>query len=209
MTWEIQNPRAGQTLTQAFDLKGRVRPELEEFIVPVVQVGALDMGSPPAIQRTCTYYAAHAAVSGRRFVFQLFVPPGTICVIKRIMVYGIVSAPRALLARFSGKTSSISTPLSTAGSCFTDGRLAQTGAEPSSKLFYGDRVSNIADSDWALPLYLNMVTWDSGAREFSPNWGWIVGSGNTEDSGYLEGTFDDTDTAITMTLETEEFQSFG
>lgn len=209
MTWEIQNPRAGQTLTQAFDLKGRVRPELEEFIVPVVQVASLDMGAPPAIQRTCTYYATQDAVAGQRFAFQLAVPPGTISVIKRIMLYGLPAAPRVLFARFAGATATLSTPGTVAGSCFTDGRLAQTGVQPSSTLHSGTRVSNVADADWALPLYLNEVTWNSAAREFIPNWGWVVGSGNTEDSGFLEGTFDYVNTAIAMTLETEEFQSFG
>lgn len=209
MTLEIQNPRAGQALTDAFDLRGRVRPELEEFIVPVVTVGSLDMGLPPAVQRSVTYYAAQSAVAGKRFVFQLAVPPGVITVIKRLLLFGITSSPRPLLARFAGGTSGITTPATTAGSCFTDGRLAQTGVEPSSKLYYNTQTDNISGSDWALPLYLNNATWNSGAREFVPNGGWVVGSGNTQEPGYFEGTFDFVNTAIHMTLETEEFQSFG
>lgn len=209
MTFEIQNPRAGQTLTEAFDLRGRVRPELEEYIVPVVTVGSLDMGLPPAIQRTVTYYAAQGAVSGERFVFQLAVPPGIIAVIKRMILYGRIGDGRALLCKFAGATSGITTPATTAGSCFTDGRLAQSGVEPSSKLYYNTQVSNISGSDWALPLYHNMVTWDTGVREFEPKWGWVVGSGNTTEPGFFEGTFDIANAAMHLVLETEEFQSFG
>lgn len=206
MALRIGNPRVSENLVRAFNLTGPVSPELDELVVPTVQVANLEMGAPPAIQRTATFYAPGLAVSGERFVFQLAVPPGVIAVVKRIMLYGLTASPRALLARFVGKTSTITTPATTAGSCFTDGRLAQTGAEPSSKLSFNTQVSNIANSDWALPLYQNIVTWNSGAREFIPHWGWVVGSGNSVDSGYWEGTFDLVNTAITMTLEIEEFQ---
>ena len=206
MTMRIGNPRVSEQLVRAFNLTGAVSPELDELVVPTVQVANLEMGAPPAIQRTATYYAAQAAVAGERFVFQLAVPPGVIAVIKRIMLYGITTQPRPLLARFAGKTSTITTPATTAGSCFTDGRLAQTGAQPSSKLFYNTQVANVAGSDWSLPLYLNNATWNSAAREFIPKWGWVVGSGNSVDSGYWEGTFDYVNTTMAMTLETEEFQ---
>jgi len=205
MAIRIGNPRVSEQLVRAFNLTGNVSPELDDLVVPTVQVANLEMGAPPAVQRTATFYAAMGAVAGERFVFQLAVPPGVIAVIKRLILYGSPGAPRALLAKFSGKTSGITTPATTAGSCFTDGRLAGTGAEPSSKLYYNTQVSNITGSDWALPLYLNIPTWDSGAREFIPHWGWVVGSGNTTDSGYFEGTFDYVNSAMHMTLEIEEF----
>lgn len=201
----IGNPRVSENLVRLFNLTGSVSPELEEFIIPTVQVANLDMGSPPPVQRTATFYAGQEAVSGERFVFQLAVPPGVIAVIKRIMFYGITASPRALLAKFAGSTSGITTPATTAGSCFTDGRLAGAGATPSSKLYYNTQVSNISGSDWGLPLYVNTGTWASGAREFIPQWGWVVGSGNSTESGYFEGTFDLANSAMSMTLEIEEF----
>lgn len=201
----IGNPRVTDQLVKLFNLTGSLAPELEEFVIPTVQVANLDMGSPPAIQRTATFYAGQGAVSGERFVFQLAVPPGIIAVIKRIMFYGITATPRALLAKFAGSTSGITTPATTAGKCFTDGRLAGSGASPSSNLYYNTQVDNIAGSDWGLPLYLNTGTWNSGAREFIPTWGWVVGSGNTTESGYFEGTFDLANAAMSMTLEIEEF----
>jgi len=210
MALRIGNPRVSEQLVRAFNLVGQVSPELDSLVMPTVQIANLDMGAPPAVQRTATFYAAQSAVAGERFVFQLAVPPGVIAVIKRMMLYGSPSSPRALLAKFSGKTSSITTPATTAGSCFTDGRLAGAGHEPSSKLFYNTQTSNIANSDWALPLYLNIVSngpgWEVGAREFIPHWGWVVGSGNEQDHGYFEGTFDYVNTAMHMTLEIEEFQ---
>ena len=205
MGLKIGNPRVTNQLVKLFNLTGAVSPELEEFVIPTVQVANLEMGSPPAIQRTATYYAAAGAVSGERAVFQLAVPPGVVAVIKRIMLYGITASPRALLAKFAGSTATVVTPATTAGSCFTDGRLAGTGQEPASRLLYNTQVSNVSNADWALPLYLNAPTWNSGAREFVPKWGWVVGSGNTTDSGFWEATFDLVNTAITMTLEIEEF----
>ena len=205
MGLRIGNPRVTDQLVRLFNLTGKVSPELEEFVLPTVQVANLELGSPPAIQRTATFYAAQSAVSGERFVFQLAVPPGVVAVIKRMMVYGITAQPRALLARFAGTTSTLTPPATEAGSCFTDGRLHTTGQTPASKLLYNTQVSNVTGSDWALPLYLNNATWNSAAREFVPNWGWVVGSGNGEQSGYFEGTFDYPNTAISMTLEIEEF----
>ena len=201
----IGNPRVTEQLVRLFNLKGAVSPELEEFVIPTVQVANLDMGSPPPLQRTATYYASQAAVVGERAVFQLAVPPGVVAVIKRIMLFGITAQPRSLLARFVGTTPTVTTPATTAGSCFTDGRLHSTGVQPSSVLYYNTQVSNVANADWALPLYLNNATWNSAAREFIPDWGWVVGSGNRDDSGYWEATFDIVNTAIAMTLEIEEF----
>jgi hypothetical protein len=201
----IGNPRVTEQLTRLFNLTGTVSPELEEFVLPTVQIANLDLGSPPALQRTATFYAAQGAVGGERAVFQLAVPPGVVAVIKRIMLFGITAQPRALLARFAGTTATVTTPATVAGSCFTDGRLHSTGVQPSSTLYYNTQVSNVANADWALPLYLNNATWNSAAREFVPNWGWVVGSGNSSESGFWEATFDIVNTAITMTLEIEEF----
>ncbi len=206
MTYEIQNSRASAALTDAFDLKGRVRPELEEFIVPVVSVGDLAAGSPPAIQRTATAYFSQIAVSGQRACFQFIVPGGTVAVIKRVQFYGIVSATDAWFLLFSAASAALGKPANQATMSFTDGRLQQTGVEPSCQLWSGTKVSTL-NADWAIPQFAPIdATYSSAECVYQPTSGWVVGSGKLGVSSYLEGAFDGTNMAQAGVLEWEEFQ---
>ena len=205
MTLEIQTPRAGQALTDAFDLKGRVRPELEEYVVPVVNVADLSAGAPPAIQRTATAYFSKDAISGQRACFQFIVPGGTLAVIKRISFYGVVTATDAWFILFSAASAALGKPASQATSSFTDGRLQQTGVVPSSQLWFGSKVSTL-NADWALPLFMTDQTYGTSEAVYEPTGGWVVGSGVDGVSSYLEGAFDGTNMDQSCVLEWEEFQ---
>ena len=205
MTLEIQNNRAGAALTDAFDLKGRVRVELEEFVVPTVLVADLSAGSPPAVQRTATAYFSQAAVGGQRACFQFIVPGGTVAVIKRISFYGIVTATDAWFLLFSAESAALGKPANEATKSFTDGRLQQTGAAPSSQLHYGHKISTLA-ADWALPLFMTDQTYGSAEAVYEPKSGWVVGSGKPGVSSYLEGAFDGVNMAQAGVIEWEEFQ---
>ena len=204
MPLEIQNPRAGQALTDAFDLRGRVRPELEEYIVPVVSIGDLSAGSPPAVQRTATAYFSQDAVSGQRCCVQFIVPGGTLAVIKRVSFYGVVTATDAWFILFSAASAALGKPASEANSSFTDGRLQQTGVIPSCQLWFGTKVSTL-NADWALPLFMTDQTYGSAQAVYEPTGGWVVGSGAPGVSSYLEGAFDGTNMAQACVLEWEEF----
>ena len=205
MTLEIQNARASQVLTDAFDLKGRVRPELEEFIVPTVTVADLSTGAPPPVQRTSSAYFSQDAVSGQRCCFQFIVPGGTLAVIKRVSFYGVVTATDAWFILFSAASAALGKPATQANASFTDGRLQQTGVIPSAQLWYGTKVSPL-NADWALPLFMTDQTYGSAEAVYEPTGGWVVGSGAPGVSSYLEAAFDGTNMAQACVLEWEEFQ---
>ena len=206
MTLEIQNNRAGAALTDAFDLKGRVRVELEEFIVPTVLIADISHTAPPGIQRTASAYFSQIAVLGQRACFQFIVPGGTLAVIKRIQFYGIVSATDAWFILFSAENAALGKPANQATMSFTDGRLQQTGASPSCELWSGTKVSTL-NADWAIPQFAPITaTYNSAECVYEPNGGWVVGSGLPNVSSFLEGAFDGTNMAQACVLEWEEYQ---
>ena len=207
MTLEIQNPRAGQALTDAFDLKGRVRPELEEYVVPVCNVADLTAGAPPAVQRTATAYFSQAAVGGQRACFQMIVPGGTLARIRRVSFFSAdsLAQPDAWFLLFSAQSAALGKPASQANTSFTDGRLQQTGVVPSAQVWFGTKVSTLT-ADWALPLFYQDQTTGASSNSYEPTAGWVVGSGVAGVSSYLEGAFDEVNEAQTVVIEWEEFQ---
>ena len=205
MAYRIQNNRASENLTKAFDLTGPVSPELEEFIVPTVTVADLSIGAPPAVQRSATAYFSQAAVSGQRACFQFIAPPGTIAVIKRVSFYGIVTAADAWFLLFSAASAALGKPANQATMSFTDGRLQETGVEPSCQLWSGTKVSTL-NADWAIPQFITDATYGSSECSYEPPAGWVVGSGKPGVSSYLEGAFDGTNMAQAGVIEWEEYQ---
>lgn len=206
MTYEIQNNRPAAALTEAFDLKGRVRPELEEFIVPTVLVADVSQNSPPAIQRAVTAYWSQAAAIGQRSCFQFHCPGGTLAKIKRISFFSTgLTAADAWFLLFSGSTLAGGISGSTATSSFTDGRLQQTGVAPSCSITYGTRVSAVP-ADWAIPLFMTDQTYGSAQVAFEPQWGWVVGSGLQGITSYIEASFDGVNMPSASVMEWEEFQ---
>lgn len=207
MTLEIQNPRAGAALTDAFDLKGRVRVELEEFIVPTVIVADVSASSPPGVQRTVSAYWSKDAVAGQRACFQLSCPGGTLAVIKRLSFFSTaVTAPDAWFIVLPGSTIDGGISAEVAVKAFTDGRLQETGVEPSCVVTFGTRVSNVSAADWAIPLFLPDATTGAAEAVFEPSWGWVIGSGKAGVTSYLEGSFDGVNMPMTGVIEWEEYQ---
>ena len=207
MTLEIQNPRAGQALTDAFDLTGRVRPELEEYAVPGCNAADLTAGAPPAVQRTATAYFSQAAVGGQRACFQMIVPGGTLARIRRVSFFSAdsLSQPDAWFLLFSAQSAALGKPAVQANTSFTDGRLQQTGVVPSAQVWFGTKVSSLT-ADWALPLFYQDQTTGASSNSYEPTAGWVVGSGVAGVSSYLEGAFDEVNEAQTGVIEWEEFQ---
>lgn len=213
MTLEIQNNRAGAALTDAFDLKGRVRVELEEFIVPTVVVADISHSSPPGIQRTASAYWSKAAVSGQRACFQLTCPGGTLAVIKRLSFFSTAAtAPDAWFIVMPGSTIDGGISGEIAEKEFTDGRLQETGVAPSCVVTFGTRVSNISVTNWAIPLLGDAnAEWGAGNSAaveavFEPKWGWVIGSGKAGVTSYLEGSYDGVNMPMTGVIEWEEYQ---
>jgi hypothetical protein len=206
MSFRIGNPRVTEQLTRAFNLTGNVSPELDELVVPTVQIADLQMGAPPALQRTATCYFSEAANITQRTCFQFICPPGTLAVIKRVSFFtNSLSAPRSWFLIFSGNSPLLGKPTNQADMKFTDGRLERSGVVPSCQVWFGRKTSTL-NAVWALPQNLIDATYGSAECVYEPTAGWVVGSGVAGESSYLEGAFDHVNTHQSGVIEWEEFQ---
>jgi len=207
MSFRIGNPRVSEQLTRAFNLTGSVSPELDELVVPTVQVADISQSSPPGIQRTATSYFSQPAVGGQRACFQMIVPGGTLAVIKRVSFFASdsLAAADAWFLLFSAESAALGKPASQATMSFTDGRLQQTGVVPSAQVWFGTKVSTLS-ADWALPMFYVDAALGSASAEYVPSAGWVVGSGKAGVSSYLEGAFDAVNEPQACVIEWEEFQ---
>jgi len=207
MAFRIGNPRVSEQLVRAFNLTGAVSPELDEVIVPTVQIANLEMGAPPAVQRTASAYWSQAAVAGQHACWQLSCPGGTIAVIKRMAFFSTaVSAPDAWFVVLPGSTLDGGISANVAEKAFTDGRLQESGVEPSCIVTFGTRLSNVSVTNWAIPMFLPDASTNAAEACFEPDWGWIIGSGKSGVTSYLEASFDGVNMPQAGVIEWEEFQ---
>lgn len=73
----IQTPDVSTQLQRLFGLKGRVRPALDEIIIPVVNVASLELRAAPSPQKDFAVNATIAAVVGEYGSVLFSVPAGT------------------------------------------------------------------------------------------------------------------------------------
>lgn len=196
MAKQIQNPTVGDVLRQAFDIKGRVSPLLEEFVVPTVLIGDLGRGAPPAFIRHAVARFSQGAVVGQRAVWRFEMPGGMIAVMRRFW-YRPVGSNGSIVTFFG---SSIAPPAGTATKVFTDGRLAGQN-NPAGVLTFGTQVGNLATNQFVI----NAVQ-DPDAFAFEPPAGWVVGSGIAGQFGFLEQNFSVDNIGIDVVMEWDEYQ---
>jgi len=202
MAQPIQVPLVGAALQEMFGLQGRVRPALEEFIMPVVLVGAIDAGAPPATSRTAIAAMVLGATAGERATWRFEVPPGSLAE----LLWMDASAPAAevIKANFPGNAATIGPLANAAASEFIDGRVlagaAGGGQVPSAVLTYGTQAAVLAKS--VARFYLQA---DVPRRiDFPP--GTIVGTARGDQYGFVEFQYAAANTALTaVTLAWREY----
>lgn len=204
MAKDINNPLVGELLQRAFDLKGRVRPSLEEFIVPTISLGDLSLSLGPSIKRHAACRVAQAAVSGQRFVFRFEAIPGTICVITRVFFHSAAGATE-FAGAFVGNAATVSGLGSTALKGYTDGRLlpgTPFGApvQPSGVVTFGTQVG----PGGILALFSIQVP-AAGLVYEPPPGTWVVGTGGSSLFGFLEGFLALNNTLVTGGFEWDEY----
>lgn len=189
----IQNPVVGQLLQRAFNLQGRVRPALDEIIVPTVSLGELAPGSAPPITRAATARFSQAAVVGERFVARFEVPGNVIAVINALSIQASTAGP--VFVHFG---SSIAAGATTAQKSYADGRLIDQGETPAAVLTYDTQVGNLATIDWGVSG--NPTT----GQRFEPR-GWVVGTGRRDQFGFLEFNYGTDNLTVGGALEWTEY----
>lgn len=202
MAQTIQDPGVGAALQRLFGLQGRVRPALEEFVVPTVQLADLSLGAPPPLIRHASCRTSIAAVAGERPVFRFESVGGMICVIRRIFLFSATGASNPSFA-FRGNAATLGALGTVATKSFTDGRLlpgTPWGAQqPSGVLTIGTQAGSIGTVHWEARMEA------VGGLEIVPRGGWVVGTGRPGLVGFLEGQVATNNIALALSMEWDEF----
>lgn len=166
----IQSPDVATRVRNFFGIKGKYRPEVEEFIVPTIQVGDLSVPGLPPITRHASVGFDVGAVVGEYFTFRLLAPEGVLCVITDLnLVPALAGAGSHIRASFVTLAG-----LAPAAAGFTDHRLT-SGQRfpievPAAQAAVGTFVMPIA------PIIWRTILTDNEDNHIEPK-GWVIGTG--------------------------------
>jgi len=192
MAKRIQNPGVGQLLQGLFDLQGRVQPQLDEIIVPTVQLGDLGRGSAPPVVRAVSHQCVMLAVAGEFAGARLEVPGNTLLKITAIHVSPTTSG--FAYWKFTNASAALA---GTADKEVTDGRLSDQNVGAGSVMTFGTRVGGLAN-----PAALVKV--NSTGTTFTPEH-WVIGSGRPDQFGFWEFGFQSPNVQVVLTVEGLEY----
>lgn len=175
MAKTIQNPDVAQQLQKLFGLVGRVRPALDDVVVPVVQVGDLSAGgNPPFVRRAAASHGI-AAVPAEYPSWKFEIPAGIGALITKVYAEGPGTAPRELWVNFNDADPGV-IYANTATSQFADQRVGSS--TPAGRLHYDTQAPGWATYRFKIPG--NGVT----TPIIVTNPGWVV-AGIDNAPGYL------------------------
>lgn len=120
MPKQINTPIPGELLRREFGLVGRIRPALDEVIVPVVNIADLATAGGLPLERTCVARFTQSAVVGERFVAQLVVRPNTLIRLRTLSAWSDTNNTNLKLHHGNKLPA---TPGTQAEVRYTDGRL--------------------------------------------------------------------------------------
>lgn len=195
MPTPLQLPGVAERLTSWGRLLGRLRLNLADEVLPVVQVADHSIASVPVTRRIAALQANQAAVAGELPTFSFQVPPSIIARIRRVTV--TPAADDRVLFRLG---STINTAgYSAVNSFFLDERLAvSAGARPAGTLFRGTQVAGLANAP--------MVRWFSSTAPAPQEVDIFVGSGVPVQFGFLEIQAVTANQLCRLYLEWDEYQ---
>lgn len=134
MSKPVQNPEAGSALQRLFNLVGRVRPSLEEYIIPTVQIADLSLRSEPPVSRLCSATSNTFSVAPNFPSWRIDAQPGTVVRLNKLIIRG--NAAKILYVSFAA----VGTVSNAVNTHFTDSRAPGT---PNSEV-YDDDTGSIA-----------------------------------------------------------------
>lgn len=132
MSQPIQDPGVGTALQRFFRLVGRVRPSLEEYVIPVVSVGDISQNSEPAVSRLCIAQEFTGSVAPDFPTFRIEAQAGTVVRLRKLW-FRTQSASYFYLSRAALGT--VSTPVT---AVLSDARAPGT---PNSEVYEDDTTS--------------------------------------------------------------------
>ena len=200
MALPIQRPEIGAALQKLLGLQGRVQPKLDEFVIPTISVGALDLGSAPPVVRKAVVSINESAVALQRFVGRFEAVPGTICVLRKINLFSSAGAAN-FSCRFPGNATTVGPFANLRTSAFTDGRLlagSGGGAQgPSGRVTTGTQAATLGAMTFQVRIPADGLSYDI------PGNGWVIGNGLIE--GFMDFQIALDNSTIQGSIEWDEY----
>jgi len=200
MALPIQRPEIGAALQKLLGLQGRVQPALDQFVVPTISVGTLELGAAPPVVRKAVVSINENAVALQRFVGRFEAVPGTICVLRKINLFSSAGAAN-FSARFPGNATAVGPFANLRTSAFTDGRLLSGsvgGAQgPSGRLTTGTQAASLGAMTFQVRIPAEGLNYDI------PGNGWVIGNGQIE--GFMDFQVALDNTTIQGSIEWDEY----
>lgn len=178
MSQPIQVADIGSALQYLFRLQGRVRPALEEFIVPTVLVGDVSQSSPPFVSRRATAQYFINATVGEKATMLFRAPANTLAVLHRIRAMADTTKGH-LIANF-GQT--ISDPAGVNTTELTDSRQRALSGQAVCSFLAGTQVAALPSASFRRPLVADTPV----DIDLTP--GWAVGGLGVPDAVELQFT---------------------
>lgn len=192
MALQIQRPEIWANLQRLFRIVGKGKLELEQNVIPVVQVGDVSLGQLPPVVRSCSAAATIVPVAGELATVRFEVPGGVLAQIRRLHVWASGDCS------FTGSFSSAGSAQAGTGlSSYIDGRLLQLGQGPAGLLTFGTQVAAIAP----IQFVARVPTAQAHIFEFEHL---VVGSGTPDQFGFAEFQIDAANTTMVFNIEWDE-----
>jgi hypothetical protein len=183
MALQINNPFVGAALQELFRLQGRVQPQLDQFIVPTVQVADLSVAASPPVIRSCVSANSIAAVVGQAPSIIFNVPGGVLAIIKSLRFQ--VQATTNFQVNVGN--SSLSGPATASARTFMDGRINRS-QEPVCTMVVGTQAAQMPSFEYRCRVVANTELVIVPSR-------WVLGRGTATDDDIIEFQFGDNDMA--------------
>lgn len=197
----INNPVVSTLLQRAFGIQGRLRPQLEESIVPTVSLGDLSEGSEPPITRHVSVFGAIGLEVNERPIWRLEVPGNVIAVLTRLNFRAATA--QDVLVHWGASLSAGAFPGTMTTTGYTDERLQsdQGGAQiPAAVVLTGTQVATIASE---ARIRINPPPDD---KDFFPK-GWVCGTGRPGQFGFIEFSASVIAQSFFIEMEWDEYQA--
>lgn len=198
MAIPIQSPTVGQLLQNLFGLQGRVRPALEEFIVPVVNVADVAKSAGVSIRRSVVGRFTIAAVVGELPQIQMAVPAGIIARVTKLYLWSD-TVMQVRIHHGNGLAAAPPTAMSTR---YTDWRLlSPTFQNPAV-------IPTVGTAAAGLAVYEEVYRLFTVNRPIELEWDQLGGVvvGGTSTTGYFEVAAVTANSSLNGTLMWEEYQ---
>jgi hypothetical protein len=196
MPLPIQTPKVTEAVHREYGIVGRYRAQIDEVVVPVVQVANLAAETAPLV-RTAVSRFTQGAVVGERTTWRLETPAGVYCIVEGM---GWAAGGATDVDVFFG--SSIPAPAAIAPETFVDGRLRESGQAPAATLAFGTQVAALAVAH---------LRFDGGSTllpvpNVIPGSGWTIGRPNAID--FLECQCTSGNIAFSVWMQWREVTQF-